>query len=69
MALPLLLEQVAPFVCALAGALVISELVRLVNGGPSMALVDLHLRAPGQGMALAQPPDFAFNPGSLAATC
>jgi hypothetical protein len=59
----------APFVGALAGALVISELVRLVNGGPSMALVDLHLRAPGQGMALAQPPDFAFNPGSLAATC
>lgn len=53
----------APFVGALAGALVVAELVKLANGGPNTALLDLHLRSPGQLAAFAQGPKFAFNPG------
>jgi hypothetical protein len=53
----------APFVGALAGAFVIAELVKLANNGPSMSLIDLHLRAPGQMQAFAQSNKFACNPG------
>ena len=38
----------APFVGALAGAMVIAELVKLANGGPKIELLDLHLRSPAQ---------------------
>ncbi|RIV80351.1 thiamine biosynthesis protein ThiF [Pelagerythrobacter aerophilus] len=55
----------APFVGALAGALVVAELVKLANGGPNTALLDLHLRSPGQLAAFAQTSNFAFNPGGL----
>ncbi|MCB2072486.1 MAG: thiamine biosynthesis protein ThiF [Novosphingobium sp.] len=53
----------APFVGALAGAMVIGELVKLANGGPNMALVDLHLRSPAQIHAFPQSADFSYNPG------
>lgn len=57
----------APFVGALAGSLVVAELVRLTNGGPSTALLDMHLRSPGQIHVVPQPESFGFNPGSLPA--
>lgn len=57
----------APFVGALAGSLVVAELVRLANGGPSTAMLDMHLRSPDQIHAVLQPESFAFNPGSLPA--
>lgn len=53
----------APFVGALAGAFVIAELVKLANGGPSMSLVDLHLRVPDAMKAFVQTADLAINPG------
>lgn len=58
----------APFVGALAGAMVVAELVKLANGGPSVALLDMHLRSPGQLQAFAQDESFGFNPGVTAAT-
>jgi hypothetical protein len=57
----------APFVGALAGALVISELVRLANGGPASGLVDLHLRAPAHIEVVPQDHQFACNPGTTEA--
>jgi hypothetical protein len=56
----------APFVGALAGALMVSELVRLANGGPGVSLLDLHLRTPDQMVAVAQERSFVFNPGTTA---
>lgn len=53
----------APFVGALAGSLVVAELVRMANGGPSTAMLDMHLRSPHQLHAVLQPESFAFNPG------
>lgn len=58
----------APFVGALAGAMVIAELVKLANGGPNIALLDLHLRAPEQLQAFAQSSEFFFNPGVTTAS-
>lgn len=53
----------APFVGALAGVLVIAELVRLANGGPISALLDLHLRSPERRGIYPQAADFGWNPG------
>jgi hypothetical protein len=56
----------APFVGAVAGALIVAELVRLANGEHSFELVDLHLRSPGLATAIEQDGGFAFNPGGVA---
>lgn len=56
----------APFVGALAGALVVAELVKLANGGPTSALIDLHLRTPEHRTAVLQSEMFALNPGTAA---
>lgn len=53
----------APFVGAVAGALVVAELVRLVNGDHNFELVDLHLRTPGFATTVEQNGGFAYNPG------
>lgn len=57
----------APFVGALAGALVVAELVKLANGGPNIELVDMHLRTPDQMVGFAQSEAFAINPGTTLA--
>lgn len=57
----------APFVGALAGSLVVAELVRMANGGPSTSMLDMHLRSPDQVHAVLQPESFGFNPGSTPA--
>lgn len=57
----------APFVGALAGSLVVAELVRLANGAPSTAMLEMHLRSPEQMHAVPQPDSFGFNPGSVPA--
>jgi hypothetical protein len=56
----------APFVGAVAGALVVAELVRLVNGDHNFELGDLHLRVPGFATTVEQNGQFAYNPGGAA---
>jgi hypothetical protein len=53
----------APFVGAVAGALVVAELVRLANGGGMTAVADLHLRNPDLRTVIPQPSDYGCNPG------
>jgi len=57
----------APFVGALAGALGIAELVKLTCGGPSTAVLDLHLRSPRFLSASPQGDEFACSVGSVVA--
>lgn len=56
----------APFVGAVAGALVVAELVRLVNGDHNFELIDLHLRMPSFATTVEQNGRFAYNPGGAA---
>jgi hypothetical protein len=54
----------APFVGAVAAALVVSELLRHLHGGSLHELIDLDLGALGRQQAIGQTRDFAgFNPG------
>lgn len=54
----------APFVGSVAACLAVSELLRLLAGGPLHEIIDLDLRAPDHLVAVAQPRDFStINPG------
>ncbi len=58
----------APFVGAVAGGLVISEVLRLLHGGALTQLIDLDLESPEHRSVVAQARDFAtFNPGYVLA--
>lgn len=60
----------APFVGAIAACLAVSEVLRLLAGGPINELIDLDLRAVDFRAVVASSQDFStFNPGySMAAT-
>ena len=53
----------APVVGTFAGPLVVAELVKLANGGPNTALLDLHLRSPDQMTRLAKVLSLRLIPG------
>jgi hypothetical protein len=58
----------APFVGAVAGCLVISEVLRLLHGGPLHHVIDLDLQSIEHRSTVVRPDDFAdFNPGYLPA--
>jgi hypothetical protein len=57
----------APFVGAVAAAVVIAELLRLVNGGPLYNLVDGHLRSLDRRTVVASEDLPPFNPGATSA--
>ena len=59
----------APFVGALAACLVISEVLRLLHGGPLHQLIDLDLQSIEHRTAILQTRDFSsLNPGYVVAT-
>jgi hypothetical protein len=54
----------APFVGAVAACLAISELLRLLHGGPIFELIDVDLKFPEHRLAVANSRDFStLNPG------
>ena len=55
----------APFVGAVAGSMVVAELVRLALGGPRHELVSCHLRDLQGRTIVAGAPWEAFNPGTV----
>lgn len=58
----------APFVGAVAGSLVVAEVLRMLHGGIPMQLVDLDLQCPEHRTVVPQRQDFSrFNPGFLPA--
>jgi len=58
----------APFVGAVAGSLVVAEVLRMLHGGAPMQLVDLDLQCPEHRLVVPQRQDFSrFNPGFLPA--
>jgi hypothetical protein len=58
----------APFVGAVAATLAISEVLRLLHGGPIHELIDLDLKAPEYRSAVPTKTDFsALNPGYVMA--
>lgn len=57
----------APFVGAVAACLVISELLRLLHGGPLHHVIDVNLMSPGHQQVVVNGQDFSgFNPGYTA---
>jgi hypothetical protein len=57
----------APFVGAVAACLAISELLRLLHGGPLHHVIDLNLMSPGHQQVVLNAQDFSgFNPGFTA---
>jgi hypothetical protein len=57
----------APFVGAVAATLVLSEVLRLLHGGPLYQLIDLDLHSPEHRTVVEQTHDFAsLNPGYVA---
>ena len=57
----------APFVGAVAACLAISEVLRLLHGGPLHGLIDLDLQGPDYRTVLPHSLDFsALNPGFIA---
>jgi hypothetical protein len=58
----------APFVGAAAAALVLSEVLRVLHGGPAYQLVDLDLKCIEHRNAVRHPTDFSrLNPGYVSA--
>jgi hypothetical protein len=58
----------APFVGSAAACLAISEILRLLHGGPVHDVIDLDLQSVDHRTAVAHPNSFAsFNPGYVAA--
>jgi hypothetical protein len=58
----------APFVGAVAGSLVVAEVLRMLHGGVPMQLVDLDLQCLEHRLVVPQRQDFSrFNPGFLPA--
>lgn len=58
----------APFVGAVAGSLVVAEVLRMLHGGVPIQLVDLDLQCPEHRLVVPQNRDFSrFNPGFLPA--
>lgn len=58
----------APFVGAVAGSLVVSEVLRLLHGGALTQLIDFDLQSPEHRTLVLQRRDFsAFNPGYVLA--
>lgn len=55
----------APFVGALAGAMAISELVKLAEGATCTAVLDLHLRSPSHMTAIMQDESFGCSVGGI----
>jgi hypothetical protein len=59
----------APFVGAVAACLAVSEVLRLLNGGPLFQLIDLDLQPVEHRVAVAHKRGFpSFNPGFVAAS-
>lgn len=59
----------APFVGAVAACLVISEVLRLLNGGPLHQLADLDLQGVEHRVVVGQRRDFSgLNPGFVVAS-
>lgn len=59
----------APFVGSVAAALAVSEVLRLLHGGPLNHMIDINLLSLDQRVALHQQGDFAgFNPGFVLAS-
>ena len=59
----------APFVGAVAACLAVSEVLRLLNGGPLHQLVDLDLQSVEHRVTVGQHRDFArLNPGFVVAS-
>ena len=57
----------APFVCAIAAALALSEILRLLHGGTIHQLIDLDLQSFEHRTLIRHPYDFShLNPGYVA---
>jgi hypothetical protein len=62
------LKAVTPFVGAVAAALAVTELLRLLHGGPIHELIDLDLKSPDYRSAVMTQHDFStLYPGYVLA--